>query len=324
VRPRTVAPATLLLLVAACGTTAPAASDRPLRHPADVTLVRTVGGVAGVTTGTDALVWRADRAVAAVDGSAVYARTPAGELARLDPDLGTVSARWPMAPGLAPVLVEPGGRRVLLSDRPLGYDSQTATRPTTRLQLRTGPDATIGPDVQLAADIEPEAFGVAQWEPSVVFVLDHRGDHYRVQRLDLATGERTDVVDRDKNPGEDMRGRPVRGVMDSRNSRLATLYVNPDDTDEPAFVHVLHLGGTTYCVDLPGVFAQGPTGSQTIERTADDVIVVRAPAADRTARFDLHTLDAPDPPPDPTVTVGAGRAPDAPYRSVPGYVAVLG
>ena len=121
-----------------------------------------------------------------------------------------------------------------------------------------------------------------------------------------------------------MRGRPVHGVLDTRGRVLATLYVNPDDQDEPAFVHVLNLGGSTYCVDLPPEFAQGPARSQTIERTAADVIVVRAPAVDRSARFDLRTLDTAAVPPPPAIAAGAGVAADAPYRSVPGFVAMVG
>jgi hypothetical protein len=76
-------------------------------------------------------------------------------------------------------------------------------------------------------------------------------------------------------------------------------------------------------VELPAAFATGPAGSQSIERTADDVLVVRAPAADLSARFDLRSLDRDGTPPPPTVTGGAGEPADARYRSVPGFVAVL-
>ena len=239
----------------------------------------------------------------------------------MTPTTGTVTGQWALASDLAPVLVEPGGRQVLLSDRPTGYDSATGSRWSTHLQLRTGEDAAVGADLRLAGDLEPEAFATS--DPTGVFVLDHHGDHYRVQHLDLRTGEHSDVIDRDKNPGEDMRGRPVHGVLDSRRSMLATLYVNPDDTGEPAFVHVLNLGGSTYCVELPAAFALGPPRSQSIEITADDVIVVRAPQADLAARFDLRSLAQPDQPPAPAVTGGAGTPVDAPYRSIPGFVAVI-
>jgi hypothetical protein len=319
---------TLGLVLAACGAATPTstharAARRASSAPA-VTLLRTETGITGVTTGTDVVRWSVEGAVVAADGSAIFSRTPDGELARHDLGTGAVTARWPMAPDLAPVLVEPGGARILLSDRPVGYDSETAVRSATHLQLRTGPDAAVGPDLRIASDIEPEAFGISRFDPSAVYVLDHRGDHYRVQRLDLLTGEHSDVVDQDKNPGEDMRGRPVHGVLDSRGTMLATLYVNPDDGDEPAFVHVLNLGGTTYCVDLPAAFAQGPARSQSIERNAHDVLVVRAPAADLSARFDLHALAEAGAPPAPTVTGGAGIAADAPYRTVPGFVAMVG
>src|SRR3954469_10499372 len=130
-----------IVVLAACGTTPPRPSSNPDRRdaPPAVTLVQTVHGVAGVTRGTDTIRWQIDGAGAAVDGSAVFTRTPAGELARVDRTTGEITARWPMAPDLAPVLVAPGGHRVLVSDRPLGYDSEHVLRPSTHLQVRTGP-----------------------------------------------------------------------------------------------------------------------------------------------------------------------------------------
>ena len=49
-----------------------------------------------------------------------------------------------------------------------------------------------------------------------------------------------------------MHGHAVHGVMSADRTLLATLYRNPGDDDEPAFVHVLDLqDGWSYCADLP-------------------------------------------------------------------------
>ncbi len=109
-------------------------------------------------------------------------------------------------------------------------------------------------------DLRPEAFSV---DGQLVFALDYRGDHYRVQTIDLATGDRYDTSDRDKTlPPEDMNGAAVRGVLSADRTLLATLYRNPGDADEPAFVHVLDLqNGWSYCADLPPPFGTGAVGS---------------------------------------------------------------
>ena len=102
----------------------------------------------------------------------------------------------------------------------------------------------------LSGNLRPEAFSV---DGTLIFALDYRGDHYRVQTINLASGERYDTSDRDKvvQP-EDMHGSSVRGVMSADRTLLATLYRDPGNAKEPAFVHVLDLEhGWSYCADLP-------------------------------------------------------------------------
>jgi hypothetical protein len=314
---------TICLVLGACGATATAGDGNARREPSvpDVTLIRTESGVVGVTTGTDTVRWTGTAAVAAADGSAVFGRAPTGELVRLDPVTGAITTRWPMPAGLTPVLVEPGGGRVVLSERPLDFDSWTTARASTRLVVFDAKSGTGAP-IDVDGDFEPEAFGAY---PTSLFGLAHTADHYRVVVLDTVTGARSDVSDSDKEPAVDMRGHPIHGVLDAGRTRLSTLYVNPEDTDEPAFVHVLDLRGWSYCVDLPEEFASGPARSQSIEITPDDVLVVRAPAVDRHATFDLHSLDvgALGGPQPAVVVSGAGVPADAPYRSIPGFLAVV-
>lgn len=284
-------------------------------------LIRTVEGVANAEAGTSEVRWTIPGAVAAIDGSAVFSTNGDDRLVRIDPESGAPIAEWPTDPTLTPVLVEPGGGRVIMSDRPITTDSWTTTRDSTRIVVVDTELGDIGPDLRLAGDFEPEAFSV---EPGLIFGLAHRGDHYRVQWFNLASGERGDVSDREKNPGGDMRGHPIHGVLSGDGQMLSTLYVNADDPDDPAFVHVLDLGGLTYCVDLPADFASGPARSQSLEITDGDVLIARAPAVDRVAEFDLGWLRREAGPEPARIRDGAGTAVDAVYRDIPGFLALLG
>lgn len=316
----------LVLATAACGgaggadTAGGRATTRAVASSAPpIALIRTTTGISAVTAGTDPIVWSASNATAAPDGSAVFTTAADGTLTELDPRTGATVHSWPVPGGVAPVVVSPDGTVVALSDRPTGYNSETQPRPTTRLVVVDGISGAISHDLSITGDVEPEAFSV---DRNYLFVLDHRGDHYRVQTLDLATGERSDLIDRDKEPADDMRGRAVHSVMSSDRSQLATLYINPDNTVEPAFVHVLNLNGSSYCVHLADEFANGPARSQSIERTADDHVVVRVPAIDRRARFSLAAISAGE---DVKVATepSAGTAVDAPYRALDGFQALI-
>ncbi len=323
--------AVITLIFAACGqatrTTAATPAPPPPRPAAPlpatpgpgIALVRTTSGVAGVVEGASDVAWSVDHGVAALDGSAVFS-TGNGRLISHEPRTGEQLQSWPIDAEMMPVLVTPGGRQVVLSDRPSDYDSVAVTRATTHIQVRSGATGAIRHDLRIAADLEPEAMSL---DEAHLFVLDHRGDHYRVQSLNLLTGERGDLIDRDKNPAEDMRGHSVHGVLSMDHSMLATLYINAEDPEEPAFVHVLNLNGWTYCIDLSAEFAQGPARSQSIERTDDDEIVVRAPAINRAARFDLAELATGDGTPQVQVDLATGSPADAPYRAIPNFEALI-
>ena len=311
----------IVLAVAACGQAARTPTAAPPPAPAASTaLIRTSAGVGGVVEGAGAIAWSVDHGVAALDGSAVFSTGGAGLLTRNNPHTGETIDSWPIEAEMMPVLVVPGGDHVVLSDRPSDYDSFAAPRASTHLQVRSGTTGAVVHDLQITADLEPEAMSL---DGQQLFVLDHRGDHYRVQGLDLATGEHHDLIDRDKNPAEDMRGRAVQGVLSKDRSMLSTLYINPDNAAEPAFVHVLNLNGWTYCIDLSDEFAQGPARSQSIERTDGDHIVVRAPAINQAARFDLAEMMTGDGTPLVQVDPTAGTPADAPYRAIPDFEALI-
>ena len=323
---RTLASAFVLVVAAACGGAADATPGarraRPIAvdtNAPSIVLVQTTTGITAVSASTDAVVWSARTATAAPDGSAVFSIGETGRLTDVDPYTGATMHSWPIPQGVAPVVVSPAGTVVALTDRPTGYDSEALPRLTTRLVVVGGISGAISHDLTVNGDVEPEAFSL---DHRSLFVLDHRGDHYRVQTLDLASGERSDLSDRDKNPAEDMRGRAVHGVLSSDRQQLATLYINPDNPAEPAFVHVLNLNGWSYCIELPDEFAQGPARSQSIERTAEDHVIVRAPAIERRAEFNLADVSDGQ-----TVTVATHTskevAVDAPYRVVDEFEALI-
>ena len=323
---RTLAPAFILVVATACGGTADATPGARRAHPiavdtnaSAIALVRTTTGITALSASARAVVWAARNATAAPDGSAVFSIDETGRLSDLDPHTGATMHSWPVPPGVAPVVVSPAGTVVALSDRPTGYDSEAQPRLTTHIVVVSGIRGAVSRDLIVSGDVEPEAFSL---DHSSLFVLDHRGDHYRVQTLDLASGTRSDLIDRDKNPAEDMRGRAVHGVLSSDRQQLATLYINPDNPAEPAFVHVLNLNGWSYCVELPDEFAQGRARSQSIERTAQDHVIVRAPAIDRRAEFNLAEVADGQ-----TVKVDSQpsteAAADASYRGVDGFDALI-
>src|SRR5260370_30098663 len=113
----------------------------------------------------------------------------------------------------------PAGRWGALTDRRPGYGSQGRVATAVVVFVpRVGAEVHRSP---LEGDVQPEAFSV---DGSLIFALDYRGDHYRVQTIGLRTGTRYDTSDRDKVPPEDMHGRAVHGVMSADRTLLATLY----------------------------------------------------------------------------------------------------
>ena len=86
-----------------------------------------------------------------------------------------------------------------------------------------------------------------------------------------------------------MHGTSVRGVLNADHTLLATLYRNPGDADEPAFVHILDLqNGWAYCADLPAPFGTGPEGSDHIELTPADTVIVSTNTAAGSASPEIH------------------------------------
>ena len=213
----------------------------------------------------------------------------------------------------------PDGRWVALRTA----NRDTANSPATKLVVFDTTAGAVTHQLLLAGDVEPEAFSV---DGALVFALAYHGDFYRVQTIDLATGARNDTSDRDKtSPAEDMHGHAIRGVLSSGRTLLATLYRNPGDEEEPAFVHVLDLEHTwSYCADLPQPFGTGRPGTDVIQLTPSDTVEVGTTEAHRVAEIHIDEVRTPGTKP---VTVefrdGAIASPGADYSSVPGFLYVI-
>ena len=83
-------------------------------------------------------------------------------------------------------------------------------------------------------------------------------------------------------------------MLNADHTALATLYRNPGNRDEPAFVHILDLvHGWAYCADLPAPFGTGPPGSDRIELTPFDTVVVTTAEASRIAEIHIDEVLTP-------------------------------
>ena len=314
-----------LVAASACGSAKPAVTDstRAASRPRELVLAQFSKGVGAVSPGSAAPIWNDPAAVSAVDGSAVFSVRGAASsrLARLDRLSGAVVSSWPVAKGLSISAVAPDGRWVALTDRRPGYD--TSAGAFTELVVF---DPVAGKEARrltLSGNVRPEAFSV---DGTLVFALHYRGDHYRVQTIELSTGQQYDTTDRDKalSP-EDMHGASVRGVMSADRTLLATLYRNPGNAEEPAFVHVLDLEyGWSYCADLPKPFGTGSPGSDVIELTSTNTVVVAANASSRVAEIHIEEVHTPGTGPvDVEYRNGTVVPTGAAFRSTPGFGHVI-
>jgi hypothetical protein len=297
-------------------TVAPVAADPVLEDGTErsVALVSTATGITAVDVGTTRVRWSAPGAVAALDGSAVFARG-SGTLLRLDPMTGEEIETWPVDAALNPIVVAPGGEWVALTDH-AEYATGEPPAATTRLLVVDGRTGEARARFELTGELEPEAFSP---EGERLVVLDHRGATYRVDTLDLATGEQYPTIDENKDVVGDMAGQRVKGVLSADGRLLATLYRTSGAAGPGAFVHVLALDGWTYCVGLPSAFGQGPDGSVVIERHGDDAVVISDHANQR-ARFSFSDLvNFGSSGTAVAVTPGAGVREDAPYREIPDF-----
>ncbi len=171
------------------------------------------------------------------------------------------------------------------------------------VDLATTPGEQVS-EFRLDGNVVPEAFTS---DGAGLFVIDHQPPldptTYRVQLLDLATGERFAVPGPVKQPApEDMAGTGRRHVGTADGTFLFTLY-----TRQPAhhdgsthvdhvhgFVHALALDESwALCIDLPSDFGRGAPETAAIAVSTDDerMFVVDGEAA-AIAIFDVDDIKA--------------------------------
>ena len=279
----------------------------------DTVVVMTEQGLAGVDRLTHRVRWRGSGAVVAADGSAVFA-DDYEHVARLHLSTGETAARWPADVGLRLALVAPGGRWVARTDMTAEYSSEDHTQ----LEIYDGQTGAVLHDLTLDGRVEPVAFSP---DGSILYSLTHRTGTFRMQAISLATGEQVATIDENKKPSGVMRGERIKGVLSTDRAILATLYRNPENAVEPAFVQVLVLDEkATYRVGLPGPFG---AGTDVIERTDDDLIIVLAEAGKR-ASFSLRELvSGGESQLDLSITDGPRTRADAQFQDIPGFVTLV-
>lgn len=259
---------------------------------APIALVVTDAGLAGVPVGSSEPRWVVPGAVAAPDGSAVFAARPvpnpsdegaAGfEVVRIDARTGTeerVGLHVPGPPDIHVAAVASGGDRLALA----------APGDDTTLVLDFDP-ARGGGDHKptFAGRVEPEAFSLDRTRLFAARIYD---DRYHIHVLDLATSLQWPTLGPDKKPPEDMYGSVVQAALSPDRTQLATLYRDNSKPDHTAFVHLLSLAnGSTVCIDLHAPFGGEGLGAGAIEWEPDGSVTVghtaATPEASMTAAFD--------------------------------------
>ena len=219
-------------------------------------------GLAAVPVGSSDPLWVLDGAVAAPDGSAIFATVPSAEagpeVARIDPRTGAAHRIGPLRRTLLGVhvaAVEPGGGRVALA--------ATVADRTEVIDIDIARGVDHAKVTSFEGDVEPEAYSR---DRTLLFAARVYGDRYHVHVLELATGEQWPTVGPDKTlPPEDMYGSVVQAVLSPDGAQLATLYRDSTETDHTAFVHLLDLErGQTVCIDLYAPFGTGGPGSDAL------------------------------------------------------------
>ncbi|MEV6106933.1 twin-arginine translocation signal domain-containing protein [Streptomyces sp. NPDC051940] len=227
------------------------------------------------------------------------------DLHRLTAPAGEIRAA---AAGLPLVALGPAGTR----------------RARTRIAL-VSPQGTRG--LTLPGAVEPEAFSD---DGTTLYVLDHLDDGYRVRMVDLAAGEMTPLLTRDKTPvpaEERMRGRYRQSALSPDRTVLYSLYTHQADhlhtrdlvaarDSAPgvhAFVHVLNLRERwAYCLDLPEEMGRGEASGHCLALSADGLSLYvfdsgsGTVAAADTAQLTITTVRRVKTPPDPSYAVVVG------------------
>ena len=244
--------------------------------------LRTQHGVSVVDSSTGEATFSARNALPTSNWSLVVrARSAAGHstvVEAVEPGSGEVYASQAFDGSLDVRAVSSTGSLVALMPHEARHEGgnglyRPASRDHTQIVV-SRLDGTAAHTINLAANVEPEAFST---DGTALFVIRYspalHPDRYRVTRLDLATGELGDVYTNEKELQGTMRGIAYTQALAPDGTKLYTFYRKPNGE---AFVHVLDLAGQrANCVDLPEGFGKDPSAvAITTSASGDRVVVV--------------------------------------------------
>jgi hypothetical protein len=217
-----------------------------------------------------------------LSGTAVWTVGEDTVLRRVETRTGQVSTQTPLPGRWVPRAVAPDDAQVALA-APGGDRYRPVGRDRTTILIAAG--GAVRHRLELAGNYEPDAFArenkelfVLEWLPPTA------PDRYRVRCVDLATGQFTQLLTREKQAvplgrEEQMRGQGRQAVSAPGGQTLYTLYTRQAgaapveggwDTESAGFVHTLDTQvGWAYCLDLPDPFGTGPAAAHTIALTPD-------------------------------------------------------
>jgi hypothetical protein len=268
-------------LVGACTSRTPTAP-----RPPDLLVVQTAAGVALVDARGDRIVVPAAPGQISYDRLAFAAARHRSGGTNLDERLlsGDILYNVDLPGDLSVRVVSPSGMWVALVEGAHGIAGPGAAgREETTIVVANSSGEVRR--LTVPGCVEPEAFTV---DGTHLYMLDYlpplAPDRYRVRMIEIATGQATALLTRDKRvipPGaeEEMRGEGRQAVYGQNRRMLFSLYSHQPDhvhtrdlisarVDHPdvhAFVHCLSTDGWyAYCVDLPAPFGGGDASGHAI------------------------------------------------------------
>ncbi len=252
-----------------------------------------------VDVGTGDTVLDAPVGVVSADGSVVVGAspTPRGDgtdVVAWSSGTGEELSRVRVSGSFQPRVVSPDGSSVVLGPArsPVAPEVIAPGRPRTPLALVRfdGAEPRV---LDVAGNVEPEAFTT---DGAGVIVVDYlppeAPDRYRVARLDLASGELSELKSPDAIGGAEMQGTARTQALSSDGARLYTLYSVAAGGPVGAFVHVLDLGEQwAHCIDLPQPFGSAPDAAFGVSLSTDGRrLWVADSSAETVAEIDTEAL----------------------------------
>ncbi len=322
------------ILTAACGTDAATVGTvTPTAAPERQTLfLRGPEVLRVVDVDTGEVVVDAPAGVVPPDRSVVVGAAPTRSGADTDvvarsSVTGEEVGRVTVPGSVEPRVVSPQGDDVMLGPRrePFAGEVLAPGRLRTTLVV-VGFDGGTARPLDVAANVEPEAFSTDGRAVIVVEYLPPEApDRYRVARLDLASGQLSELESPDAVGGAEMRGTARTQALSPDGTRLYTLYSTatmpapaaPGPGHGRASVHVLDLEEQwAHCVDLPRPFGSTPGAGFGVALGADgERLWVADSTAGLLAEVDTAALSvtrtAPMEPvgPRPVLSAGASGSP---------------